>query len=358
VCSGLDVGGAERQWSLLVPALRSRFGVAVLTLVSEGPFFDELARAGIPVACAHMSHRGDLRGVRRALRGVGGPPALVVSMSINAHVVAHVIARRQGVPHVANEHAGPEVPIRRHRRALTRLVAPRVDGVIAVSEIQAPSLVAQGYRRERIRVIHNGVPIAAAGSSRADVRRELGLAEDDFVAALVATLRPEKRVDVFVRAVREAHERNPRVRGLVVGGGPELESLRTLAANDSSVRLLGERRDVGAIFAAADVACLSSAAEGVPMALLEAMAVGKPIVATRVGGIPEAVIDGTTGLLVPPGDPHAFAAALLELAEDGARVTRFGEAARVRQRNEFGFERMVDAYARAFDEMLARSRRA
>jgi glycosyltransferase involved in cell wall biosynthesis len=221
-----------------------------------------------------------------------------------------------------------------------------------------PALVAQGYHRDRIRVIHNGVRIGAPASSRAAVRRELGLGDDDFVAALVATLRPEKRVDVFVDAVRRAHERNRRISGLVIGGGPQLEPLRRLASNESAVRLLGERRDVGALFAAADVACLSSAAEGVPMALLEAMAAGKPVVATRVGGVPEAVVDGRTGLLVAEGDAEAFAEALLELSDDPALARRLGEAARQRQRDEFGFERMVDAYARAFDEVLAPSRRA
>jgi glycosyltransferase involved in cell wall biosynthesis len=354
VCSGLIVGGAERQWSLLIPRLRWQFDVSVLTLVTEGPFFDEVRRQAIPVNCAHMRRRTDLAGLRRALRHVEFRPHLVVTQSINAHIVGHLIARRVGAAHVANEHfnVGPGAPTSRHREALTRLVGPRVDSTIAVSDVQIPRLIQLGYRRERIRVIHNGVPTPIPRKPASSVRAELHVRSDEVLAVLVATLRPEKSAHVFLNAVRGANRTDPRVRGLIVGGGLEVDRLRGLAGNDGVVQVLGDRRDVADLLGAADISCLSSSAEGVPMSLLEAMALGKPVVATNVGGVSEAVEAGKTGLLVAVGDERAFAEALLRLARDPAFAKRLGDAAKQRHRDVFGLDRMVAEYARGFDEVL------
>src|SRR5213593_3131954 len=114
VCSSLIVGGAEKQWSLLIPALRGQFDVSVLTLVSEGPFFYELRSQGIPISCAHMRRRTDTSGLRRAFRPVEFQPHLVMTQSINADVVGHLIARRTRAAHVINQHfnVGPGAPTR------------------------------------------------------------------------------------------------------------------------------------------------------------------------------------------------------------------------------------------------------
>src|SRR5919197_3358937 len=123
-CSELIVGGAERQWSLLIPRLREQFDVSVLTLVGEGPFYHELPDQGIPISCAHMPRRTDIGGLRRALRHLEFRPDLVMTHSINADIVGHLIARRTGAAHVTNEHAGPDAPIRLHRKGLTRILSP------------------------------------------------------------------------------------------------------------------------------------------------------------------------------------------------------------------------------------------
>lgn len=351
-CSTLAVGGAERQWSLLIPELCRRFDVFVLTLVNEGRFFYELRSRGISISCAHMRRRTDLHGLRSALRLASFQPDLVVTQSIDAHIVGHLIARRAGAAHVTNEHSGPAVPTRMHREALTRLVGPRVDGAIAISDVQIPRLVKLGYRRESIRVIRNGVPTPIPTEPASSMRARLGVRTDEFLAVLVATLRPEKTAHVFLAAVRRAHRVDPRVRGLIVGGGPEADRLKELASDDRVVRILGERLDVPDILGAADVSCLSSAAEGVPMSLLEAMALGKPVVATDVGGVAEVVEAEKTGILVPAGDEKAFAKALLRLAADRALVGRLGHAGRQRHRNVFGLERMVAEYDCAFAQVI------
>jgi glycosyltransferase involved in cell wall biosynthesis len=352
VCSTLAVGGAEKQWSLLIPALQDRFDISVLTLVTEGRFFEELRSQGIQASCTHMRHRFDLPRLRRALRHAELQPDLVVTHSINADIVGHLIARKARAAHVTNVHAGPKVPTRLHRDVLARLVGPRVDATIAISDIQLPRLISLGYRPEKIRVIRNGAATPGPTAPATLVREQLGIGREAFLAILVAWLRSEKAPYVFVEAVRIANRSDSRVRGLIVGDGPELGRMQVLTNGDDVVQVLGERDDVAELVAAADVACLSSAAEGLPMSLLEAMALGKPVVATDVGGVAEAVEAGKTGLLVPVADHEAFAKMLLRLAADPALARALGEAGRQRHHELFGLDRMVAAYARAFEEVV------
>jgi len=189
--------------------------------------------------------------------------------------------------------------------------------------------------------------------SEAVTRSSLGLDESAFVMTLIASLRPEKRVDVFCAAVSQAHRRCPRIRGLIVGNGPDLKRARQLAAQSGAVvQTLGERDDVPDIIAASDAICLSSSAEGFPMVMLEAMSIGRPLVATSVGGIPEAVEHGRTGLLVPPGDTGAFAEALVELAQRPDRAAVMGKAGRERYEALYGVEPMVAEYARLLRSLV------
>jgi glycosyltransferase involved in cell wall biosynthesis len=317
-------GGAERQWSLLIPALRETgFDVLLLTLIARGELFDQLVQLGVPARCVRMRHRTDLIRLRQALRYAEVRPDLIVTQSINANVVGQLIARRIGAPHVVTEHTpvGPGghavaatrrfegdgldrfgAPTAAHRAWLTRLVAPRVDSVVAVSRSQIPRLLDLGYRPERLSIIHNAVPEMTQTDLPESVRDELGVPIENFLAVLVAALRPEKRIDVFIRAIETASRRDSRITGIVVGDGPESGRLSKLVDDDRAVRLIGHRSDVANILGAADVVCLSSDAEASPLTVLEAMSVGKPVVATDVGGIHEALVNEETGLLVPARD--------------------------------------------------------
>jgi glycosyltransferase involved in cell wall biosynthesis len=352
--SGLPTGGgAERQWSLLIPALReSGFDVLLLTLVATGALFEQLVQLGIPASCVRMRHRTDLIRLRQALRYADARPDLIVTQSINAHVVGQLIARRIGAPHVVTEHAGPGLPRAAHRSLLARLIAPRVDSVVAVSRAQIPRLLDIGYRPERLSIINNAVPATRQTDLSESIRDELGVPVENFLAVLVATLRPEKRIDVFIRAIQIAARRESRISGIVVGDGPESGRLSGLVNDEGAVRLIGHRSDVMNILGAADVVCLSSDAEAFPMAILEAMSVGKPVVATDVGGVSEAVINEKTGLLVPARDVGAFAAALLRLASDPSLAKRMGEAARMRHGELFSTSRMVREYIELFERVL------
>jgi glycosyltransferase involved in cell wall biosynthesis len=293
-----------------------------------------------------MRSRLDVAGIVRAYRLWRLEPDVVITSSIDAQVIGHLIAGRAGVPHLTVEHGGAGLPRAFHRRLLVRAIAPRIDRVVAVSGTQLDELQRLGFRAERITVIPNGIPAPVPARPRESVRAELGLPEGDVLALLVATLRPEKRAEIFVEAVLRGHSQEPRLRGVIAGGGPQLSRVQSLTgAAPDVVRALGERGDVPDLIEAADVVCLTSSFEGLPMTVLEAMALSRPVVGTRVGGIPDAVEDGRTGRLVPPGDTDAFAEALVALAREPASRRAMGEAAHAAYRERYTLHAMAERYA-------------
>ncbi|HEV8451012.1 MAG TPA: glycosyltransferase family 4 protein, partial [Gaiellales bacterium] len=342
MCPNLEAGGAERQWSVLIPGLRDAgLPVSVLTLDGRGVFFDELAREGISTAFAGLRHRADAAGLRRVQRlARRAKPEVIVTRSLSADVLGHALARRLGCGHVITEHLGPRSrsfrPLRRHQRWLEQVMRPRARAVVAVSAGQTDELVASGYRRDRIRIIPNGVANDPPVRSRELVLAELGMPGDAFLAVMVATLRPEKRAEAFVAAVAAAAAAGAGVRGLVVGDGPDAPLVaRRVSDSDGVVRMLGYRDDALDIINAGDALCLTSAVEAMPMAALEAMSVGRPVVATAVGGVPEVVEHTRTGLLVPGDRPEAVGSAILALASDRAWAAALGDAGRERQQRLF-----------------------
>jgi glycosyltransferase involved in cell wall biosynthesis len=356
ICPTLGVGGAERQLAHLVVQLRQH-GIKpiVATLGERGRHFDEI-RGDVPTLHLAVSSRVDIRGMVRTLRLARTDPDVVFSQGMNAQFLGSLVARRARSPHVTVEHGGAGFERGWHRRMLTRVVAHSVERIVCVSETQVSDLTVLGYARSAISVIPNGIPDLRPDGSRAEERQRLGFEDSDVVVLLVAVLRPEKRPDVFVEGVRQAHARNAAVRGLVVGGGPLYEATRASAARTGGVvRLLGERTDIATLMSCADVVCLTSDVEAMPLTMLEAMAVGRPIVANAVGGLTEIVRTGETGLLVPRDDPPAFADAVLELAADPKRRLAMGVSGRARFEREYTFERMVDRYAELLTDVASRA---
>ena len=359
VAPDMHRGGAERHWATLIPALARRGAeVRLLCLNDEGPLFEEVRAAGVPVTCAHLGGRADAAGVRRALTEAGAGPGAVVTRGVSPQLIGEAIARRAGAAHVLNEHTpltpgGELLPARPHQLALTRLVAPRVDRVIAVTARQEEPLRRLGYRAERIVTVPNGLFEAdvAVRAERPAVRREVGLAEGDFAVLCVANLRPEKGAVAFVEAIAHAREQVPRLRGLLAGDGPQRAELERLVADTEGVRLLGSRGDVPDVLAACDALCLLSEAEALPISILEAMALARPVVTTDVGGTSEAVAHAETGLVV---DRTGAAGALARLAAQPEWARELGERGRGRQRERFSGDAMVEGYARALAEVATR----
>jgi glycosyltransferase involved in cell wall biosynthesis len=242
------------------------------------------------------------------------------------------------------------------RRLLDRFViAPLADAIVAVSRADRELMVrVERIPPERVRVIPNGIPVPQP--TGADVRAELGLGPDALVAVSVARLVPVKALDVLVEAAALLAPDLPRLRVVLVGDGPEEARLRALVAErglEQVVLLTGPRGDVPDVLAAADVAVICSDTEGMPLAVIEYLAAGLPVVATNVGGLPELVEDGVDGLLVPARDSRALAEALGRVLRDEELRRRLGARARDRQRDEFDLAASVRRYEELYAELGA-----
>jgi glycosyltransferase involved in cell wall biosynthesis len=335
--------------------------VRLLCLNDEGPLFGDVRAAGVPADCLHLGGRADAAGLRRALSESGGRPGAVITRGVSPQLLGHAIARRAGAAHVLNEHTpltpdGELLPARPRQRLLTHLVAPHVDRVIAVSKRQAAPLRQLGYRGERIVTVPNGL-FEADVAVRAEpiaTRRELRLIGGEFAVLCVANLRSEKGVATFVEAILRARQQEPRLRGLVAGDGPQRAAIEQLVEGREGIELLGSRGDVPDLIAACDAVCLLSEAEALPITILEAMALARPVVTSDVGGTSEVVAHEQTGLVVPPRDPAAAAAALALLASRADWARELGERGRARQRERFTGEAMIDGYASVLAEVVAR----
>jgi glycosyltransferase involved in cell wall biosynthesis len=295
------------------------------------------------------------------VRLAGSRSSAVLTRSVSAHLVGHVLATRQRAAHVVTEHLGEDPlgirPLRRHQQLLLRPMRPRANAVVTVARSQTEHLVRDGYPADAIRVIANGVADDPPVRDREAVRAELGVPRGTFLAVLVAALRPEKCAPVFVEQVAAAHAREPSVHGLVVGDGPDAAAVgRAVRRSGGAVRTLGYRADAVDIMHASDVVCLTSAIEALPMSVLEAMSVARPVIATRVGGLPDVVEPGKTGFLISPDRPWEMADALVGLARDPSHAKELGRAGRARQRRHYSIEAMTRGYTELLTD-LVRARR-
>jgi glycosyltransferase involved in cell wall biosynthesis len=243
------------------------------------------------------------------------------------------------------------------RRVVDReLIARRSDAVVAVSPSDRTRMIdLERIPPEKVVFIPNGIPDRAPGDDDR-VRRELGLSASDPVVGTVCGLRPEKELETIVRALGRLAPHRPRLRFVVVGDGPERGRLERLSGELGVPTIfLGHRpnEEMPDLLAAMDVLVCSSRFEGMPLAVLEWMAAGKAIVASRVGGIPSILEHDREGVLVPPRDFAAFADAIARLLDDPVDRRRLGEAARRRQRDEFRFDRTL-ALLEALYERLHR----
>jgi glycosyltransferase involved in cell wall biosynthesis len=240
-----------------------------------------------------------------------------------------------------------------------RLLLGRRDRVVGVGQAVCDALVRnEGIPPGRVGLVYNGIDLgrfANDSSLRAPVRRELGLAAEDLVILQVARLDYLKDHATAVRTVRRVAQQRPDARLVLVGEGPEGPKIRELVGRASltdRVLSLGLRHDVPRLLAAADLVLLTSISEGIPLTLIEAMAAGLPVVATRVGGVGEVVEDGKTGLLAPAGDDAGLARHLLRLAGAPGEAREMGRLGRARAAAFFSEGVMHDRYSELYREML------
>ena len=340
-------GGGEVQVAFLVRELERRGHASVVAAPAAAPLARALADTGARlVDCAIASHV-DVRRVPQ-LRRLAREVDVVHFHTARAHAMApwlgglgvrRIVTRRMDY----TPRGGPWARYLYNRA---------VDRVIAISEGVRTVLVGAGVDPTRIRVVPSGIDtdaFAVAPEARRTLRREWQLADDDVVAILVGVLERRKGHATLLEAA--ARLRGTRLRYVFCGAGSLDQALRAdAAARGLDVRFLGFRADVARCLAAADVAVLPSLHEGLGVAALEAMATGRPVVASRVGGLAEVVADGETGRLVPSADASALAQALAALADAPAERARMGAAGLARVRTHFSSAAMADGTLACYGE--------
>jgi glycosyltransferase involved in cell wall biosynthesis len=255
----------------------------------------------------------------------------------------------------------PDYP-RRKRIVFNRLMLRKHDRVVGVGQAVCRALVDnEGIPARRVELVYNGVDLArfASGTSdrsqREQVRAEIGCGADDLVIMQVARLDHLKDHATAIRTVERISKVRPEVRLVLVGEGPEQAKIEAEIHSrrlEPFVRLLGLRTDVARLLPAADMFLLTSISEGIPLTLIEAMAARLPIVATSVGGVPEVIEHGVTGMLAPAGDDERLAAAAVELLDDAQRRGEIIERASERAGRLFSEQAMNAAYDQMYRQML------
>ena len=363
VVHSLHIGGAELLVTELSRALRDRFRFVFACLDSDGPLADQLRDEGHIVEVLNRQAGVDWQCGRRLARFLREQNVVAVHAHQYTPFFYSLLARGLGrqPPIVFTEHGRqyPDHP-RLKRIVCNRLLLRVHDRVIAVGEAVRSALIAnEGIPASRVEVLFNGVrlePYRAAANDlalRAAVRRELGLSDSDFVVAQVARLNALKDHATAARTIARTTHQAANIRWLIVGDGEQRGALEAAVQNHGIghvTKLLGTRRDMPRLLAAADACLLSSISEGIPLTLIEAMAARLPVVSTDVGGVAEVVVPEVTGLLAPSGNDSLLADHLTRLAADRVFASRLGRNGAARAEELFSFQQMADGYAGVFEE--------
>jgi glycosyltransferase involved in cell wall biosynthesis len=355
----LNIGGTEGQFVEIACRLtRQRWDPRVSCLRAVGPLRARLEAAGVS---PWSSGRGSLRSLR-GLAAIAGLArylrrervALVHTFDFYSNVLGVLAARLARTPRVIasqRDLGNLRPPVqRRIQRGLLRLA----DRVLVNSEAVAERVrIRAGVPASRVSVVPNGVDVARFTPASHPEGRS---AASPVTVGTLSNLRAEKGLDDLIRAAGLVRERAPDVRFAIWGEGPlrpQLDRLIQELGLGGAVRLAGPTSEPDRALRELELFVLTSRSEACSNAVLEAMATGLPVVATRVGGNPELVRDENTGLLTPPGDPAALAKALLRLLEDGARAREMGRRARARVCAEFGLDRLVQRIEDLYERTLA-----
>jgi len=317
---------------------------------------EEAQRRGLAANLVESRGRFDFRPlVRLSEIAREGNCDIICTHGYLPDILGSIVARRlrRRLVSVAHGYTSKTRTVRAYEWVDIRLLRG-FDRVVAVSDALRERLTRHGVPSRLVTTIRNAVDMIEP-APRSEARARLGLPPDEFVVGCVGRLSPEKGHRFLLEAMALLAERGLRARAAICGEGPELPALlsqRSRHGLDDTVTLAGHRSDVESLLSAFDVFVLPSLTEGIPVALLEAASAGLPAVASAVGGVPEVVVDGETGLLVPPRDSAALADAIQRLHGDRLLAQEMGAAARARVSREFSRAAQAARYREVFEKVL------
>lgn len=328
----LPIGGAEEHLLTVLKNLDlTQYNPTVCCIREKGVIGEEIENRGIAIISLNRKSKSwDFRIIMDILRIIQTKNIHLIHTHLyHANMYGRIAALISKIPAVVTEHnVYPMYKFK--RRIINWLLAKKTNKIIAVSNMVKDYIVSRDWiAPSGVEVVYNGIDIAAFDSSigKKEARERLGLDKDTPLIGIVARLSRQKGHVYLFRAMAMIREEVPDARLIVVGSGPLEQSLKeevSMLGIDSAVSFLGARRDVPVILKAMDLFVLPSMWEGFPVALLEAMASGLPVVAASVGGVGEVVKDGETGFLVQPKDEESLGRRIISLLEDEEKSLEFG----------------------------------
>ncbi len=372
---GLSMGGAER---LMVPILqhlsRTYFDpyVCALQMKDGNPIADEIRALGVPVECLDIKRLRDLDAIPRLTRYLKGIGAVLVHTQLEAaNILGNLSAKLLRLPTVCTIHVMPSLDVKTrtklHQSVEWFVLRHFCDRVISVSEgAREYHIQISGSSPEQVTTIYNGIDLSAFvnmdnAREREVARTELGIPQDANVLITVAVLRPPKGIQFMIRALPQVLTSHPNTYYLIVGSGSHQDSL-IAEADKAGVRerviFAGLRKDVPRLLVASDVFVLPTLTEALPTVLAEAMGAGLPVIASRVGGVPEMIADGQNGLLVEPEDPDSLSRACIRLLDRPGERATMGAAGWQIVNQKFSIERQVEQLKELYLEQLQYDRKS
>jgi glycosyltransferase involved in cell wall biosynthesis len=352
--TSLEVGGAQHGLLLGLPRFNTdRYEHIICSLMNRIPMADQFRESGIEVHSLGLNRRTDLSvlvRLRKLMKKVR--PDVLHTYLLHANVLGRIVGRLVGIPVIIGSERtiGQVGPC---GRLATKLSNPLTNAVEVNSELGARSIAIDlGVPPNKIEVVRSGVDLKKFGHStnRAAIRSQIGLKKDQHLVLYIGRLRAVKGIEYGLRAFAAAQSQLSSMHMALAGEGELLGHLKNIVRElnvSDHVTFLGVRNDLPDLLSAADSVLMPSLNEGFPRTAIEAMAAGKPIIATNVGGTSEAIIDGETGILIPAKDIEVMTSTLLRLVNDKDLQLKLGEAGRQRSRNNYS----VNNYVTRLDEL-------
>jgi glycosyltransferase involved in cell wall biosynthesis len=354
-------GGAETVVANIAAGLDQTRFRSVVGLFRDGWLRERCERLGLETHILPMKGMLDLHWLRR-VHGLlrDRRVALIHAHEFGANTWGTMAGRLARRPVVATVHGRSYYADSGRRRLAYRVVSHAATMVAVSEDVRRFVMEAAGVSGRRLRVVHNGIGSFSAVSpdALASARASLGILDGAPVLTVVGSLYPVKGHRHLLDAMPQILSTCPSTVVLVAGRGDCEAALRAQAGSlgiESRVRFLGLRSDIPVLLALGDVFVQPSLSEGLSIAILEAMAAARPVVTTRVGGNPELVVDGETGLLVEPAHPRALADAVLQVLTNPTEARRLGQRGRERVQSRFTIDAMVRAYEAIYDAALGRT---
>lgn len=358
IIDSLKIGGAEMLLLGLLDAVAEAGGTAQVAYFTPGPLEPEVRKRGVPLVRLSKKGLKDPRALLRARSLIKDfQPDVVHTHLVKSDLIGQLAARMTGTPRMITLHNTDPWRTNTAMSAAYRMLTAGADACIAVSERVADHVgKTNGFPREQITTIVNGIDLDHFSPSRSALDlAPYGVPAGAPVVAVIGSLTEQKDHANFVAAAAQIANTNPDPYFLIVGDGPLKGDIASAIAATGAVKdriiMTGEIKEMAQLLSATDMQVISSAWEGLPMTLLEGMAMQKPVVTTAVGGIPDVVEDGVNGRLVAPRDAKALADAMADVLGDPAKAAKLGSAGRATIAATYGSDVMRDRLFAIYDRV-------